>query len=385
MVTTQAPSPHRTLAVVPTSPEQHTAFLEARHAQGGAGTVSFLQSRSWGLVKPDWTSEHLGWFDDTGQQVGAALVLYRPVPGGLRLFAYIPEGPVLDWAAPDLDNWLAPMLDHVRNAGAFAVRMGPPLSYRRWSAATLKAAVGPGRRIGDVLPDAVDPLGTSVAERLRESGWLRCDSDAQPRHVFEVPLAKRSADDVWTGFNQEWRRNIKKAAKCGVTAEIATADYLPTFHELLLQTERRDGFRLGRSLEYFQRQHQVLNEEQPSRMRLYVARHQGEVLAAHTMISFAGRVWYQTGASADHRREVRPSHALQWRMMCDAIAQGTRTYDMRGVPDTLDPGQRPFGLMRWKLGTGGEIAESLGEWDLPLYGAVNRTLHRAMRAYLSRR
>lgn len=162
---------------------------------------------------------------------------------------------------------------------------------------------------------------------------------------------------------------------------------LPAFHELLRITERRDGFDLGRGLDYYQRQYAALNAELPGRMRLYTAWHDGEMLAAHTMLTGpdGGRVWYQTGASADHRREVRPSNALQWRMLCDAHAMGVGVYDMRGVPDALDPEVRGHGLVRWKLGTGGEVVETLGEWELGLQGAVNKALHRGMNAYLLHR
>ena len=68
----------------------------------------------------------------------------------------------------------------------------------------------------------------------------------------------------------------------------------------------------------------------PGRMRLYLASYQGEVLAAHTMNVVGRRVWYQTGASASHRREVRPSHALQWRMLQDAFKHGARTTTCEG-------------------------------------------------------
>ncbi|WP_234348030.1 lipid II:glycine glycyltransferase FemX [Streptomyces specialis] len=341
-------------------------------------------------VKEGWTAESLGWTED-GRLVGATLVLYRHLPGVRRSFAYIPAGPVLDWSAPDLDRLLTPLLDRLRAAGAFAVRLGPPLVYRRWTARTLKDATGPGRRVGDVLPDLVEPLGAAVADRLRAAGWRRCAEegagDAQPRLIFEIPLAGRDRDDLWTGLNQEWRRNIKRAVKAGVETGEAGPDALPLFHELLGVTERRDGFRLGRSLPYYQRQYQVLNEAEPGAMGLWTARWNGEVLAAHTMLRSPdrARVWYQTGASADHHREVRPSNALQWRMLCEAHGAGASVYDMRGVPDTLDPRERAFGLLRWKLGTGGEVTEMLGEWELTLDGTVNRALHRAMRGYLGRR
>ncbi len=105
-----------------------------------------------------------------GGLTGVALVLLRPFPGTRKYFAYLPEGPVADWADPDLDGWLGPLLRHLRASGAFAVRIGPGPAHRRWNASTVKAATGTGRRLSDVLADEVDPLGTAVAERLRARG-----------------------------------------------------------------------------------------------------------------------------------------------------------------------------------------------------------------------
>ncbi|MCX4735792.1 peptidoglycan bridge formation glycyltransferase FemA/FemB family protein [Streptomyces sp. NBC_01363] len=363
---------------------EHRAFLSTRPG------ASFLQYPSWAGVKDRWTSEMVGWYGDSGELTGTALVLYRQFPGTRKYFAYLPEGPVADWSDPDIDGWLGPLVAHLRRAGAFAVRIGPSPAYRRWDTGRLKAATGPGRKVSDVLATEVDPLGAAVADRLRARGWRRCggdgeDADAQPRHVFHVPLAGRTPDQLWSGLNQEWRRNVRKARQAGVRIVIGGESELPEFHRLLRITEERDGFRLGRSLAYFQRQYAALNAEQPGRMRLYLAVHQGEILAAHTMVSTGRRAWYQTGASADHRREVRPSNALQWRMMLDAHGLGADVHDMRGVPSTLDPDDRPFGLLRWKLGTGGQVVETLGEWETSVGGATNNALYRAFQAYLARR
>ncbi|WP_225831799.1 peptidoglycan bridge formation glycyltransferase FemA/FemB family protein [Streptomyces sp. NK08204] len=376
----------------PVTAEEYRAFLASR--PGSALAPGFLQCPSWAEVKEGWQAQLLGWGPGfgtgAGGLTGVALVLLRQFPGTRRYFAYLPEGPVADWADPDLDGWLEPLMRHLRSAGAFAVRIGPSPAYRHWDASGLKAGVGPGRRVTDVLAREVDPLGAAVAERLRARGWQRCggdegDGDAQPRYVFHVPLAGRSSEDLWGGLNQGWRRSIRRAAKAGVTVTVGGDAELPEFHRLLRITEERDGFRLGRSLAYYQRQYAALNAEEPGRMRLYLACHQGEILAAHTMITVGRRVWYQTGASADHRREVHPSHALQWRMMLDAQALGAEVYDMRGVPATLDPQDRSYGLLRWKLGTGGRVVETLGEWERPLGGTANQTLYRAFQMYLARR
>ncbi|WP_330321932.1 lipid II:glycine glycyltransferase FemX [Streptomyces anulatus] len=383
---------NRDVALGTITPKTYRAFLAS--PEGRALGAGFLQCPSWAGVKEGWGSQLIGWGPDpeAGGLTGVALVLLRQFPGTHKYFAYLPEGPVADWSDPDVDDWLDPLLGHLRRAGAFAVRIGPSPAYRCWDAARLKALTGPGRRLGDVLASEVDPLGSAVADRLRVRGWRRCGGDgtgqggdAQPRHVFRVPLAGRTTDDVWAGLNQEWRRNVRRARKEGVEVVVGSAADLPEFCRLLAVTERRDGFRLGRSLAYYERQYAALNAEEPGRMKLYLARHRGEILAAHTLITVGRRAWYQTGASADHRREVRPSNALQWRMLLDAHALGADVYDMRGVASTLDPEEHGYGLLRWKLGTGGQVVETLGEWERPLGGSANLVLHRAFQAYLNRR
>jgi lipid II:glycine glycyltransferase (peptidoglycan interpeptide bridge formation enzyme) len=375
------------LHVQPIPPADHLAFVEARSA-------SFLQCPSWGEVKADWRAESLGWFTDENVLVGAGLVIYRQVPRLKRYLAYLPEGPVIDWAAGELSDWLDPLVRHLRDRGAFSIKMGPQIVVRRWQAETIKAAIatagsGSGAaatRLPDLPPDATDPAALRVAGQLRAFGWRQNPAagagfgDVQPRYVFQVPLDGRSLDDVLTGFNQLWRRNIKKAAKAKV--EVVRGDYddLPAFHNLYRVTAERDRF-TPRALSYFQRMYRVMTAERPDRLRLYLARHEGEVLAATTMVTVGRHAWYSYGASANHKREVRPSNAIQWQMIQDAHASGADVYDLRGITDTLDPNDHLFGLIQFKLGTGGQAVEYLGEWDYP----INKLMHKAFELYLSRR
>ncbi|MFJ4918773.1 lipid II:glycine glycyltransferase FemX [Streptomyces sp. NPDC088725] len=363
--------------------DEHLAFVKARPA------ASHMQVPSWGDVKPDWQAESLGWFDQDGSVVGAGLVLYRPVPRLRRCLAYLPEGPVIDWYAADLERWLAPMLAHLRSRGAFSVKMGPPVVTRRWDAETVKAAIADpaARRLRDVDATTSDPAAFEIAARLRRMGWRqKADggeagfSAGQPRYVFQVPFAGRSLEAIQQGFNQQWRRNIKKAHQSGVTVVRADYDDLPVFHELYRETAERDRF-LPRPLPYFQRMWTALSAEDPDRMRLYLAHHRGDVLSAATMLTVGEHIWYSYGASTSRRREVRPNNAIQWRMMSDAHEMGAGVYDLRGITDTLDEGSHLLGLLRFKAGTGGQAAEYLGEWDYPL----NKLLHKAFDLYLARR
>lgn len=150
-------------------------------------------------------------------------MLYRQLPKIKRYLAYLPEGPVINWYAPNLDEWLQPMLAHLKQQGAFSVKMGPPVVIRRWDSAAIKSGIQDPdvKRLKDVQATHVEPRAFEVADRLRKMGWQQGEDggagfgDVQPRYVFQVPLANRSLDDVLKGFNQLWRRNIKKAEKAG--------------------------------------------------------------------------------------------------------------------------------------------------------------------------
>lgn len=379
-----------TLRIRPLSREDHLAFIAS------LPSASHMQMPSWGDVKPDWRAESLGWFEQGAggagggeRLVGVGLVLLRPLPGLERCLAYLPEGPVIDWDDPDLERWLAPLVAHLKSRGAFSVKMGPPVAVRRWSADAVKAAIADpdARRLCDVPPTEHEPRAAGIADRLRSMGWRQARpggqdgfTAGQPRYVFQVPLAGRTLDEVQRGLNQQWRRNVKKAEKAGVKVVQGGYDDLPAFYTLYTETAERDRF-IPRPLPYFQRMWTALTAEDPGRMRLYLAHHDGEVLAAATMLTVGGHVWYSYGASTARRREVQPNNAIQWRMLSDAHERGAAVYDLRGITDTLEESDHLLGLLRFKAGTGGHAVEYLGEWDLPL----NRLLHRALEWYMTRR
>jgi lipid II:glycine glycyltransferase (peptidoglycan interpeptide bridge formation enzyme) len=370
----------RTLA-----PEEHLAFLSTQDS------ASFLQTPAWGVVKREWRAESVGWVDDGdgGEKVlGAGLVLYRRLPKMRRSLAYLPEGPVIDWSDPDLGRWLAPLTEHVSGQGAFGIRMGPPVITRRWSAPTVKKALADGdaKVLGDIPADHTDHEAVGVVDQLRALGW-RPPADAgsgfapgQPRYVFQLPLEGSDDDALLAGMNQLWRRNIKKAVKAGVVVTRGTADDLQEFHELYVHTARRDHF-TPRPLAYFVTMFRALGAEGSDRIQLYLAHHEGDLVAATVGVRVGTHAWYSFGASSTEKRDVRGSNAVQWQMMRDALAAGARVYDLRGITDTLDEKDPHFGLLQFKLGTGGEAVEYVGEWDLP----ISRLLYTAFDLYMRRR
>lgn len=367
------------LTVRTISSDEHLDFIRSRH------TVSFLQTPAWARVKNEWRGESIGWFAGT-ELVGAGLVLYRQLPKLKRYLAYLPEGPSIDWTG-DLQAWLTPMVAHLKKSGAFGIRMGPPVITRRWHAPTIKAAIADPalNSLIEAPADQVDTDAVAVAGALTKLGWREVATEGgfsagQPKYNFQLPLADRTADDVMAGMNQLWRRNIRKAAKARVEVGLGGREQLADFHRIYTETAERDHF-TPRPLSYFERMWDALTGEEPDRMALYLAHHEGDLVAATTLVRVGTHAWYSYGASTTAKRDVRGSNAIQWQMMQDSMAAGATVYDLRGITDTLTEGDPHLGLIQFKVGTGGEAVEYLGEWDLPL----NRALYVGFTQYMKRR
>lgn len=353
-----------TLRIAPISKEKHLAYVNS------LPSASFLQTPAWGTVKSDWKSESIGWFADD-QLVGAALLLLRKIPKLPKWFAYIPEGPLLNWRGPigEIDQALSLLVEYAKKEGVFLLRIGPLVEKSSWSAQTMKTALASEETatLSALTPDVVNLSGTMFCDHLRSSGWRAPKSEdgfglGQPQFVYQLSLAGKNRDDLLTGFNQLWRRNLKRAEKEGVTIESGSREDLDKFHDIYVETAKRDRF-IPRPLGYFQKMWDAMRAEEPSRISLYLAKWQGEVVASTIMVRVGNHAWYSYGASSTRGREARGSNAIQWRMIQDALDSGALTYDLRGITSTLDPTDPHVGLIQFKLGVGGQAVEYVGEWD----------------------
>ena len=157
------------------------------------------------------------------------------------------------------------------------------------------------------------------------------------------------------GMNQLWRRNIKKADKSGVVVTVTdgsdSAD-LERFHALYVETAARDHF-TPRPLAYFRQMFDAMTAESPDRVRLFLATHEGDLVAATIYVRVGTHTWYLYGATSTAKRDVRGSNAVQWAMMREALSTGADVYDLRGITSTLDSDDSHAGLIQFKVGTGG--------------------------------
>ena len=174
--------------VRPISAAEHLAFVRAQRS------VSFLQTPAWGRVKTEWRSESLGWFDER-RMVGAGLVLHRPVPRLDRFtLAYLPEGPVIDWSG-EISAWLDPLAAYLKEHGAFAIRLGPPVATDTWSAAQVKEGIADPdiRRLTDLPRQWGDPVGARVEQQAQGRGLAAAEPTGRVRGRASAVQVRGSA------------------------------------------------------------------------------------------------------------------------------------------------------------------------------------------------
>jgi len=333
-------------------------------------SASFLQLPEWGAVKTDWKHKSLGIYEGESL-IGAALLLTRALPIVAKSFGYIPEGPLFLPNHSHKGKVLGALEAFAKQEDIFLLRIGPAIPFRDWEPEVIKAALASDHATSllNTDPTVEYENGRSAIESFKNSGWIPVISESgfsegQPNFVFQIDLKDQSEESLATGFNQQWRRNIKKAEKEGVEVFRGTRSELADFHKVYLETAKRDNF-IPRPLRYFERMWVELNRHE-IHLKLFLAKWQGQIIASTIAIQVGGHYWYSYGASSAFGREARGSNAVQWEMMKDALASGATCYDLRGITPTLDPNDPHVGLIQFKVGTGGYARQLVGEWEKPI-------------------
>ena len=346
------------------SQEEHQSFIS------GLPNVSFLQLPEWGAVKSDWKNKSLGIY--TGSSlIGVALLLTRALPKVGKSFGYIPEGPIFLAGTSITEDVLRSLIAFAEKEQIFLLRIGPAIPFRDWDSEVIKSALASDQASSllKTAPTTEYENGKTAIESFENAAWRAVVSESgfsegQPNFVFQIDLRNKDEESLLAGFNQLWRRNIKKADKEGVEVTRGSREDLADFHKVYLETAKRDKF-IPRPLRYFERMWDELNRSE-IHLKLFLAKWQGQTIASTIAIQVGDHYWYSYGASSAFGREARGSNAVQWVMMKDALASGAACYDLRGITPTLDPNDSHVGLIQFKVGTGGYARQFVGEWEKPI-------------------
>ncbi len=308
--------------------------------------LPFLQTAWWAAFK----ARH-GWaglafrivWNDGGQDREFPLsVLVRRLGLGLSL-AYVPHGPgdPAFLKLPNFEAWLA----------ALSRGLKPHLPRGtvclRWDLLTgTRVAPDPSSDEGE--PGDVFPL--PLARPFRKP-----PADVQPADTVAVELGP---DDILLDrMHKKTRYNIRLAEKKGVTVEKCGVEALNEWYALYRETAERDKISIHSETYY-----RDLFGHAPN-LALWLARHEGKLLAGNVVLVHREQAVYLYGASSNEHRNLMAPYALQWAAMTDARGQGATNYDLFGIPPTDDPSHPMHGLYRFKNGFGGDRIHRNGAWD----------------------
>lgn len=271
--------------------------------------------------------------------------------------AYVPLGPELPESVRNKIPYNSPaylsLLEDVGNAlkpflpkDCFLLRLDPPVEFSELEAKADHAVL------------------------IKKSILKKSPTDIQPPDTVLFDLT-RSEEDQLAAMKPKWRYNIKLADKKGVEISVNGPEAIDDFYKIFEETATRDGIAVH-SKNYYKDLLSLKPVPSDAHIKttLYIARHEGDVLAGIITLFTDTEAVYLYGASSNKKRNLMPAYLLQWTAIKDAKAFGSKVYDFYGIPPTDDEHHPMYGLYRFKTGFGGEVVHRAGSIDMPLKKGV---------------
>ena len=285
---------------------------------------NLLQSWHWGELQSrfGWTIDRL--LVQDGRHGLCSLQRTSTLfPGGAVY--YVPRGPAV------IESARIPMLDELERRS----RAGGGITLR----------VEPNDRVGDEWPAFFEGRGFAQRKPVQPEATQLLNIDLEP-------AALKAA------FKPKTRYNLNLAERKGV--QVAGSRDVTTFAKLAGDTAKRQAIHLPGAA-YYQAALDLFGPR--DEVRLYLATHEGDVLAGIMVFRFGKTAYYLFGGSSDRKRELMPNYLLHWQAMLDFRAMGCDTYDWWGIPEEPAPDHPWFGLYRFKTGFGGETVRYVGLYE----------------------
>lgn len=170
---------------------------------------------------------------------------------------------------------------------------------------------------------------------------------------------KQDDEIILARMKPKGRYNIRVAEKAGVQVEQVPylSESLDIFYSILAETLERDGF-AANSKEYFRVFLQYLEKQQLG--GLFIAKREGEPIAAGIFIFYKKTALYYYGASSSDntKRRYMASYLLQWKALEEAKKRECEVFDFLGIAEQDDTHSPLAGVTDFKL----KLTDETREW-----------------------
>jgi hypothetical protein len=152
-------------------------------------------------------------------------------------------------------------------------------------------------------------------------------SDERIAQWTELTPGANFSEQLLTMIDGSARRNIQRARAAGIEVTINHDAF-----DFLAESHRQNMQEIGgrtKPPEFFDavRRHMIASQD----YRLYVARYDGQPIAALLIFYFKHFAEYIMPTTIKNRRELQPTAAILHRAMCDAQAEGRRIWNWGGT------------------------------------------------------
>lgn len=345
-----------------TDPASWDTFLKSQRF------APFLQSWTMGEVYRDIGQEPVRLELRDGEQIkGICQAIVVPARRGKHLM--VQYGPVVRSQESGVSSQLIEALkDSARDHGCSFIRISP-----FWTE-------------GDVLAQDLKKEGAldSPLHLLSEYTWyipLR-SVDRWRDADFSKASNARTEESIKADMRKTTRNLIGRAEREGVTVTASTNpnEDLDIYFKLQEETFKRHHFVPYR--ESFIRA-QVKHFGPKKEAIVYIARYQGEPVAASVHMSFGGTTSYHHGASTHKYAKIPASYLLQWTAISEGLKRGDDIYNFWGIAprkilengdEVIIDKNHPFaGVTTFKTGFGGKPLPLTHCMDIPLSGSYRIT------------
>lgn len=298
-------------------------------------TSMYVQSWNYGeFNQADGGDFHvLGLYEDDKLIGGALFLEIRAKRGN---FFYSPYSPILDWnSSEQIQIFFAEAKNLAASKHMDFIRISP------------------------FVDDSED-----LRQRVKDAGFRKAPMHMIAETTWILPLNQDEVD-LLANMKQNHRNLIRRAKRDGV--EIIKSDKLPDIkkvHDLLKTTAGRHHF-VPFSLSYLENEFQAF--EKANAAQIYLAMHEGDLLAAAIVFFYGNTVVYKHGASNMHKPKIPASYAIQWAAIQDGMQRGMKYYNFWGIaPDDASKKHPFYGITHFKKGFGGFKRDLLPAHDLPV-------------------
>ena len=277
-----------------------------------------LQLWGWGELKSahNWHAKRV-FFRENESIVGAAQILYRPLPGSFKRLSYVPRGPIYQDGRGR----------EVYEALAAYVKLHLP---------------------GTVLTVEPDSEDAPEAKGFQQS-----------KNTILIPRTlildlRKTGDELLEAMTKKTRQYIRKSGREGVVLKQVTsreeiAKCLEVYHE----TAVRANFALHGD-DYYYDVHEKLGDAS-----VIFAAFEGEKLLSFVWLAVSGRTAFELYGGMNNRgQELRANYALKWHAITTCKRWGIARYDMNGLLND--------GVSTFKQGFASHEDLLAGTFDYPL-------------------